>query len=168
MRDLHRRSAKVLAIHELEIAGFEVFTPMTEKIFSRGGRKYKNTVPVIQDLLFVNSTKKELDPYVEIMLNLQYRYNRGKSINEPLTVRHQDMERFINAIRTTDSPKFYLPGEITPSMYGRSVRIIGGPLDNYSGRLLSVRGLRSKRLIVEVPGLIAASIEVNPDYIQLL
>ena len=53
-------------------------------------------------------------------------------------------------------------------MYGRMIRIEGGPLDGYEGRLLSIRGSRVKRLIVEIPGLLVAAVEGDPEYIRLL
>ena len=47
-------------------------------------------------------------------------------------------------------------------MIGRNVRIIGGPLDNYEGRLQKIRGSRSRRLLVELPNLLTVSVEVSP------
>ena len=67
-----------------------------------------------------------------------------------------------------DSPRYFLVEELTPAMYGRMIRIEGGPLDGYEGRLLSIRGSRVKRLIVEIPGLLVAAVEVDPEYIRLL
>lgn len=168
MRDLKRRNSNRLAIHELTEAGLEVFTPMTCMVMTIGGRKQKRNVPVIQDLLFVHETKPTIDPLVEKYPNLQYRYVHGRTINEPMTVRDDDMERFIRAVGSVGQPLFYMPGEITPAMCGRKVRIMGGMLDGYEGRLLSVRGMRKRRLIVELPGLISAAVEVDPAFIQLL
>ncbi|MDE7151556.1 MAG: transcriptional regulator, partial [Candidatus Amulumruptor sp.] len=68
----------------------------------------------------------------------------------------------------TETPVYYKPGEITEAMYGRQVRIIGGLLNNYSGRLLSVKGMRTRRLIVEIPALITAAVEVEPEFIQFV
>lgn len=168
MRDLRRRNSNTLAIHELAQAGVEVFTPMTQMVMKIGGRKQRREVPVIQDLLFVHETKDALDPFVEVSPNLQYRYQLGKTKNEPMTVRNRDMERFIFAVRNTETPVYYKPGEITEAMYGRQVRIIGGLLNNYSGRLLSVKGMRTRRLIVEIPALITAAVEVEPEFIQFV
>ena len=53
-------------------------------------------------------------------------------------------------------------------MYGRRVRIVGGALDGYEGRLLSLRGTRVRRLLVEIPNLLTAAVEVSPEYVQLL
>ena len=168
MRDLKRRNANRLALHELSDAGLEVFTPMTQMIMTIGGRRQRRQVPVIQDLLFVHEAKERLDPYVQKNPMLQYRFLFGKTQNEPMTVRDTEMDRFILAVRQTDTPIYYSPGELTRNMYGQRVRIVGGMLDQYEGRLLSVKGMRKRRLIVELPGLITAAVEVEPDFIQII
>ena len=58
--------------------------------------------------------------------------------------------------------------EITPAMRNRKIRIIGGPLHGYEGSLVTVRGTTVKRLLVELPMLLAAAVEVEPEFIQLL
>ena len=87
---------------------------------------------------------------------------------KPMTGGHAEMNRFIRAVHSDDSPRYFLVEELTPAMYGRMIRIEGGPLDGYEGRLLSIRGSRVKRLIVEIPGLLVAAVEVDPEYIRLL
>ena len=85
-----------------------------------------------------------------------------------MTVREADMERFMYAVNQADTPRYYAPDELTPAMYGRKVRIVGGALDNYEGHLLAVRGGRTKHLLVELPGFLTVSVEISPEYIQLL
>ena len=53
-------------------------------------------------------------------------------------------------------------------MCGRHIRIVGGPLDGYEGKLLTVRGAKTKRLLVELPEFFSVGVEVNPEYIRLL
>lgn len=168
MRDLKRRNAKMLAIHELTKAGLEVFTPMTQMLMTIGGRRQRREVPVIQDILFVHETKDTLDPFVQKFPTLQYRFQRGKTKDEPMTVRKEDMDKFIYAVSNSKTAIYYHPEELTEAMYGKNVRIVGGMLDKYEGRLLSVKGMRKRRLIVELSGLITAAVEVEPDYIQII
>lgn len=168
MRDLKRRNSNSLAINELAKAGLEVFTPMTQMVMTIGGKRQRRDVPVIQDLLFVHEEKSMLDPYVEIYPTLQYRYVFGKTKDEPMTVRDEEMQRFVHAVGNTESALYYKPGELTDAMCGKKVRIVGGPLDGLEGCLLSVKGMRKRRLIVELPNLITAAVEVSPDYIRLL
>lgn len=168
MRDLKRRNSNTLAIHDLKNAGLEVFTPMTQMIMTIGGRRQRREVPVIQDLLFVHEAKETLDRYVLKYPTLQYRYCLGKTMAEPMTVRKEEMEKFIFAISKTETPLYYKPGELTEAMYGKKVRIVDGIFNGYEGRLLSIKGMRKRRLIIELPDLITAAVEVEPEFVQIL
>lgn len=168
MRDLKRSNTKLPAYKQLEKEEIEVFTPMKWQLVVCKGKRIRTEVPFIQDLLFVHSTKERLDPIVVKTATLQYRYLRGGGYREPLIVKEKDMERFMNAVRTADKPIYYQPGELTPSMYGKRIRIIGGPLNNFEGYLLSIRGSRVKRLLVDLPNLLTVGVEVNPEYIQFI
>ena len=53
-------------------------------------------------------------------------------------------------------------------MRKRKILIIGGTLDGYTGTLVTTRGSKVKRLLVELPTLLAAAVEVQPEYIQFL
>ncbi len=167
MRDLKRRNAKLPAykmFRELEV---ECFTPMVRRLVMVRGKRVNMEVPFMQDLLFVKETRERLDPIVESTPTLQYRFIFGAR-HTPMVVRTQDMERFIHAVESTESPQYYQPNEITADMLHRKIRIIGGLLDGYEGHLLTVRGSKVKRLLVELPHLLVASVEVEPEYIQLL
>lgn len=85
-----------------------------------------------------------------------------------MVVRDDDMNRFIHAVTATDNAIYYQPGELTEAMYGKKIRIVGGPLDSFEGFLLSVKGLRKRRLIVEIPNYITAAVEVNPEYVTFI
>lgn len=129
------------------------------------GMRIREEVPFIQDLLFVHETQNNLDAVVEKIPTLQYRWLRG-TWREPMTVADTDMERFIRAVDATES-RYYLPEEITPTMYGRKIRIEGGPLSGYEEGC-SRHGLKVKRLLVELEGFLAVGVEVDPEYIQLI
>lgn len=168
MRDLKRPNALRPAYLELSEAGFEVFTPMRHVLRVRRGVSQRTQVPFINDLLFVHSTRSALDPIVAITPTLQYRFVRGAVANTPTVVRDADMDRFIAAVKTVENPAYFSPSEITPAMLKRHIRIVGGQLDGYEGILLTVRGSKVKKLLIEIPGFIAAAIEVEPQYIQLV
>lgn len=164
MRDLKRSNAKVPAYKFLGNMGLEVFTPCKRRLTPK---KEWEDIPVIHGLLFVHESRERLDPIVEKMPTLQYRF-LPKKFHEPMVVSEAEMERFIHAVTVTDAPRYYLPEEITPEMCGRKIRIMGGSLDGYEGSLLTTRGSKVKRLLVELPGFLSVGVEVNPNYIQLL
>lgn len=168
MRDLKRANARHPAYMLLQELGLEVFTPMRWVLAVEHGRRVRRRMPFMQDLLFVHATREGLDPITMRTPTLQYRYSRGDAYRRPMTVRGDDMERFIRAVGSSDDLTYYLPEELTPGMYGRHVRIVGGPLDGYEGRLLTVRGSRVRRLIVELPGFFSAGVRVESEYVRLL
>lgn len=53
MRDLKRCNAKKPAYKQLQEAGVKVFVPLKWQIILQKGKKVREKVPVIQDLLFV-------------------------------------------------------------------------------------------------------------------
>ncbi|WP_346711057.1 UpxY family transcription antiterminator [Phocaeicola salanitronis] len=167
MRDLKRWNAKLSAYDLFKSLKIQVFTPMVWKLVTRNGKRYREEVPFMQDLLFVHDTRLAVDPIVEKYDTVQYRYVRG-GYKIPMTVREADMERFIHAVESTENTRYYAPGEISSDMIGRKVRIVGGPLNGYEGYLQKMQGARTKRMFVELPNLLAAAVEVQPEYIQLI
>lgn len=167
MRDLKRANARQPAYRLFDGCNVSVFTPMTWRLFTERGRRVRREVPAIPDLLFVRSCREHLDPIVAQTRTLQYRWLRN-TWREPMTVTDAAMERFIQAVSASDSPRFYLPEEITPSMQGRLIRIVGGPLDGCEGKLVTTRGSKRRRLLIELPGLLAVSVEVSPEYVQMV
>ena len=168
MRDLTRSNANLPAYKLLESLGVTYFTPMHWVLMVRGEQKRREYVPFIHDLLFVYETRSKLDVIVSKTPTLQYRFLKGGSYCEPMVVREAEMNRFIHAVGSVGNPRYYQPTEITPSMCSRRIRIVGGNLDGYEGKLLSVRGSHVKRILVELPSWLVAAVEVNPEFIQLL
>lgn len=167
MRDLKRPNAKMPAYRQLSDAGMQIFTPMRQVLKIRNGKRVRESVPFIRDLLFVRETRTALDPIVEKTPTLQYRYRRGGEYLEPMVVADADMDIFMRAVAGSLNPQYYLPQELTPSMCGCMVRVVGGALDGYEGRLLSIRGSRTKRLLIELPDFVIAAVEVDSEFVQI-
>lgn len=167
MRDLSRPNAKLPAYLKLDELGIRCYTPTVWRTMVRNGVRTSRRVPVIHDLLFVCETREVLDPVVAKMPTLQYRFLR-RTWREPMTVRDEEMERFIGAAEGARTARYYSPEEITPEMRNRRIRIVGGQMNGYEGTLLTVRGSKKKRLLVEVPSLIAVSVEIEADFIELI
>lgn len=167
MRDLKSGNAKQPAYKLLGELKIRFFTPMVWKLRIRQGKRVRQQVPFMPDLLFVYDSRKVLDPLVEQIATLQYRFVKGGN-HQPMTVRNADMERFIRAVDAMNNPCFYTPEEINPDMLGKKVRIVGGLLDGYEGCLQKMQGSRIKRLFVELPNLLTATVEVQPEFIQVL
>ena len=168
MRDLKRANALLPAYKQLAEAGMEVFTPMTTRFIVKAGKRTRVEIPVMRDLLFVNENRQNLDPIVAKTPTLQYRFKKGGKQGEPIIVPTEDMTKFIDAVQSANNPRFYSADEIEPLLCGRKIRMIGGTLDGYEGVLQTVRGSKTKHLIITLPSLLAVSVDINNEFIEVL
>ena len=172
LRDLARPNAKKPAYKQLqamtELNGC-VFVPLKQQVFRAFGRCVVRFVPYMRDLIFVHKSKEELDPIVRRMPLLQYRYVRGGKRDEAMSVRHKDFEVFRRAVEQTDNVEYFSYEEVSPRLYGKQIRIIGGCLNGFEGRLMSKRGSKYKRLLIDLQECnLSAAIQVESEFIQLL
>lgn len=168
LRDFKKRNAKSPGYKLLPELGIRSFTPMHWVVSARLGKRVREYVPVIQSLLFAYGTKEELNQIIEKENALQFQYRRGAGRNYFMTVPDAEMERFIKAVNNDPAPIYFTPEELTPDKIGKEIRVNGGPLDGYTGVLLKMRGTRKRRLLVKIEGFLAAAVEVNPDFVQLI
>ncbi len=169
LRDLTRPNAKMPGYKLLEREKISYFTPMHYVLRKRAGKNIHIKEPVVRSLVFACSCKDILDTLTRKYPTLQFRYMYGHRVDDPMVVPKKDMERFIHAVESSyGEPVYYSMDEITPDKYGREVCIIGGRLDGYTGHLLRMRGSKSKRLIVELPGFFAAGVVVDAEYIRFV
>ena len=172
LRDLARPNAKKPAYKQLqamtELNGC-VFVPLKQKVFRAFGRCVVRFVPYMRDLIFVHKSKEELDPIVRRMPLLQYRYVRGGKQFEAMSVRAEDFKKFKDAVEQIDNVEYYSYEEVSPRIYGKQIRIVGGRLNGFEGRLMSKKGSKFKRLLVDLRECnLAAAIQVESEFIQLM
>lgn len=169
LRDLKRPNAKSPAYKALPELGFETFTPMHWVLKdNHAGDKSRVYEPFIHGLLFAKSLKPELDEVIDRTETLQYRFVKGRQ-RTPMVVPMNEMERFIQAVTAEKSSCiYYSPEEISPEMFGKKVRIVGGALDGAVGDLITKRGSKKKRLMLQLDGLLVASVEINDGLIKFI
>ena len=113
--------------------------------------------------------REELAPIIRKINLLQYRYICGGKQYEAMTVRHSAMSRFMEAVKELDKVEYYSLDEVSPTLYGKEIEIVGGRLDGFRGRLMSRRGSKVKRLIIDLEECnLSAAIQVDSEYIKLL
>lgn len=165
MRDLKWCNTKKPICRQLQEAGVKIFVPLKWQIILQKGRKVHEKIPVIQDLLSTHDSRQHLDSIVERTKTPQYRWLRN-TFREPMTVSDLEIDRFMQAVSSSDSPEYYLPEEIIPQICRRKIRTMGGSLSGYKGCLLKIQGSKIKRLPVELKGYFTVDVEVLPEYIQ--
>lgn len=101
LRDLTRPNSKNPAykiLQEMPEMQDCVFVPLKQQVFTEFGKRVVRTIPYMPDLLFVHKSRKELEPIVSQIKNLQFRYIHGGRQYEALTVPDDAMQQFIKAV----------------------------------------------------------------------
>ena len=172
LRDLARPNAKNPAYKQLQAMPEMkdcVFVPLKQHVFMEFGKRVVRFIPYMPDLVFVHKSREELDPIVRQMALLQYRYVRGGKQFEAMSVRAEDFKKFKDAVERTDNVEYYSYEEVSPRIYRKQIRIIGGRLNGFEGRLMSKKGSKFKRLLVDLRECnLAAAIQVESEFIQLM
>lgn len=121
----------------------------------RNHKKERKLVPAVSNLVFAQTQKVTLDHLKHTLLPyLRYIMKHDGSLSVPLTVRNDDMENFIRVARRVEEDIRYIDPADYDLKAGERVRVIGGPFVGTVGTLVKVRGARSKRVVVELEGVL--------------
>ncbi len=149
--------------------GVETFIPMRYEIVTRrDGTKHRMLVPAIHNLLFVNISPDDMRRFKPLLPIVQYLTHPVDGYNRPILVPEVQMQHFIRVSNSYNDHLLYFRPEELDLRSGTPVRIIGGPFDGVEGTFVKVQGRRNRRVIVQLPGLLAVAAEVHPDLIQVL
>lgn len=154
----------------LESNGVPNFLPLQYRIItSPAGKKTRRLVPVVSNLLFAYAPRTLLQDIKSGAPFLQYHTRQENGRNVPIVVPQEQMQQFMAVCNTHNDRLIYMqPDEINLDR-GTRVRVIGGPFDGVEGIFVKVKGARSKRVVVLIPGVTAvATAEIEPQYIEVL
>ncbi|WP_294601585.1 UpxY family transcription antiterminator [uncultured Bacteroides sp.] len=154
---------------ELKKENIESFIPMCYTIKEHHGRKERVLVPAISNLVFVRTTKSVLTEFKTRNPYLQYITQKTDSGRKIIIVPGCQMQDFIRvAQKYEEDLTYYKPEEICLEK-GQKVRVHGGAFDGVEGVLLKVKGKRSKRIVIKIPGIVAiATAYIEPEFIEII
>ncbi len=146
----------------------DYFIPKHYAVRIYHGVKSARLVPVIPSLVFVNGLHQQIIDFKKKYNFLQFITNDCDGSKSYLIVPNNQMNDFIKvASQTREEVIYYKPDEINIRR-GTRVRIHGGQFDGVEGIFTTVKGKRNRRLIVQIQGIIAVTVEVHPDLVEVL
>ncbi len=153
MRVTYSRELKAQAL--LNSEGVECYVPMRRECTENG----VSTVPAVHNLLFVRSTRAFLDDWKQKAEGIcPVRYAIDKATRQPMLVPDRQMEDFIRVTGTADA--LYLDNPNVILEKGMDVEVCAGPYKGVQGRLIRIR--RDRKVVVGIPGLLAAAVSGIP------
>lgn len=148
----------------LDEKGVENFIPMKYEKNERTGKK--RLVPVIHNIIFVRSTASRIAELKKPSCIPLLQYMMDQRSGRKITVPEKQMRTFIAVAGTYDETlRFFGPAEINFSK-AQKVRITGGPFEGCEGVFVKVKGSRSKKVVVEIEGVVSvALVSVHPELV---
>ena len=149
--------------------GLKYFIPKRQILRTRNGRKIICTEPVIHSLVFVFASQKQIVNFKRYICNdLQFVSWKRYDSTSYLTIPAKQMDDFIRMCTQKEQEvTFYTPDEI-PLEKGQKVRVHGGVFDKMEGILVKTYKKRNKQLAVIIPDILAASANVDPEYLEII
>ena len=148
--------------------GVEHFIPMCTKKIERNGKRVSVTVPAVSNLCFIRTTKDSLRSIFEAMGDARYAsFFWDKSTREPIVVSDKAMADFMQISRVMADETLYLKDITAKLQAGQKVRVLNGPFQGVEGIVIRVK--RSRRVVVDFPGLLAiATTFIDPRDLELI
>lgn len=165
MRVTYRRELEVKVL--LDQKGIGNFIPMHYVVCIVKGRKKRELVPVVHNLIFVRITLADIQELKKDISYLQYMTDSRSG--EKIIVPDGQRRDFIAVAGTyNEHLLFFKPEEINPAK-GTPVRIIGGDFEGYEGIFIKVKGARDRRVVICIQGIIAmAMATISPDLVEVI
>ena len=109
-----------------------------------------------------------IEEFKRVNTYLRYCTRKIEGINRIMKVPDKEMADFIRVSKEREEELRYIrPGE-EEIPAGVRVRVHGGSLDGVEGTVVKLKGFRSKRLVLQIQDLLAVSIQVEPDMLEVL
>ncbi len=147
--------------------GLEAFVPLTYEVRTKKGQKYRALVPTLSRLLFIKGTLEEIKDYIQNAHYVVYiRKSTFSNKEDYLTVPNKAMEDFIAVTENHEAHVTYFRPEEISLQEGDKIRIKGGLYDGREGIIMRIKGKRNKHLVVQIPGMLVAAVELSPEIVE--
>ena len=148
--------------------GLEAFVPLKYEIKTIKHQKHRALVPAIPGLMFAKGTLEELKEYIKDHSHYPVYLRKSTFSNKEdyLTVRTKEMEEFIAVTEDNEAHITYFRPEEINLQAGDRIRVKGGLYDGKEGIVMRIKGKRNKHLVVQIPGMLVAAIEMAPELVE--
>lgn len=165
MRATYRREAAACKL--LDGEHVRHFIPMRYEERMLKGKKIRQWIPVVRNLMFVYATPGKIK---EIKAKVEYlQYITDLRSGRKIIVPEEQMRRFIAVAGTYNEQLLWFRPEELNLSKGTRVRITGGEFEGLEGVFVKVKGARDRRVVISIQGVIAVAIAtIHPALIEVM
>lgn len=148
--------------------GMEAFVPLKYEVKKVRGQKQRALVPAITGLMFVKGTLEEVKEYIaHAPYQVYIRKTSFSNKKDYLVIPTKAMEDFIAVTEQHEEHVTYFNPQEISLQAGDRIRIKGGLYDGREGVVMRIKGKRNRHLVVQIPGVIIAAVEMAPEMIEV-
>ncbi len=148
--------------------GLEAFVPLQYEVKRQRRQEQRALVPAISGLMFAKGTLDEIKEYISHShFTVYIKKSTFSNKEDYLTVPTKAMENFIAVTVNHEANISYFKPEEIKLQAGDKIRVKGGIYDGKEGVIMRIKGKRNKHLVVQIPGLLVAAVEMTPELIEL-
>ena len=148
--------------------GFESFVPLKYVVKTIRGQKQRALVPALSGLIFVKGTLEALKDYTQQShFPIYLRKSAFSNKEEYLTIPTKAMEDFMAVTEHREEHVTYFRPEEISLQEGDRIVIKDGLYEGREGTIMRIKGKRNKHLVVQIPGMLLAAVELSPEMIEL-
>lgn len=148
--------------------GFESFVPLKYVVKTVRGQKQRALVPALSGLIFVKGTLEALKDYTQQShFPIYLRKSAFSNKEEYLTIPTKAMEDFMAVTEHREEHVTYFRPEEISLQEGDRIVIKDGLYEGREGVIMRIKGKRNKHLVVQIPGMLVAAVELSPEMIEL-
>ena len=153
---------------EARKAGFDAFVPLSYEVKTIRGQKQRKLIPALSGLIFAKGELEALKAYTqESAYPVFIRKSTFSNHGDYLVIPTKAMEDFIAVTQHREEHVSYFRPEEIRLQEGDRIRIKGGLYDGREGIIMRIKGKRNRHLVVQIPGFLAAAVELSPQMIEL-
>lgn len=146
--------------------GLEAFVPLVYQVKTHKKQKYRALVPALPGLMFIKGTENEVKDYMnKSHFPVYMRKSTFTNKEEFLTIPTQAMENFIAVTEKNEEHITYFRPEEISLQAGDRIIVKGGLYDGREGIIMRIKGKRNKHLVVQIPGVLIAAVELKPELV---
>ncbi len=160
--------------NNLDKLGIDNYLPMTYQIVEENGKRHRELVPAIHNLIFIHSSRSIITDLKKSNTHLSsLRYMKRKSLETSnsqaliLTVPINQMNNFITATKGHEEDVTYLDSKNGNCTIGQKVRITDGIFGGVEGYIKRIH--KNKRVLVCVKGISSVMLNFVPkDLLKII
>lgn len=151
----------------LDSRGIECYVPMTEAMRLRRGRKVKEKVPAVCNLIFVHSDSQTINNVKTVQPRLQFKTMPIEGHNERIVIPDAQMAEFIKVSSSSILEKEYVDPLILNLQAGQKVKVTLPDGNQIIGTFMTLKK-KKKTIVVNAGSVIAIAFDGDGKTIEVL